>query len=1274
MTKTFKSVWHSGKSRFMAAFLSLLMFVGYFGAPVQVNAASKVVKLSNMSMTDEFVLKNYKMSSNETTWTFYSLWPKTDEVVNYLDSTHSKYNSGALYDDSTLKIGDIGPMDAWVCSGSLYAEKVESYANRYFNTYKTKNMVCLVVKCNGTPTDGYTLYGYGICDVPYTAVAKYSQYLNTSNLKNAKVTLSTTAGTVNNTYITNVPENATVTVKVSPNTGYTLSADKITATVLGATISDPTPDGNGNIIFTVTNFKSSTTIYVKGSADPIPAGQLDDFTITANDEGYEFKNYSDGSNCVYYALYPDTDAFTEFLNNTVANYKKGDEISNYIEIGGKNVSLKGYVGTVSKKNFEEYADNAIESYGGTKLKCIVYNCSYYGDLSSYGVCDVPYNYIPKHDVVISDEYLRNVSASISASAGTVQGNRVYKLPEGESITVTLTPYEDYMIDADSITFRSGSFKVSDPTVNDDGSVTYTISNVTDDATIYIECTAERFPAEKLNDFKVTTDGESYKFENYSDGSDYVYYLIYPDTYALEDYLNNVAANYKNGDYISSYVEIGGYNVSLKKYDGSITKEDLEEYADNAIESYGGTKVKCIVYNCSYYGDLTSYGVCDVPYAYIPKHDVTFYDYNVSHAKLSISAAAGRVDGNTVYKLPENESVTVTITPDEDYKIKADDIKFDGENITVSAPTVNSNGSITYTVSNFKSNAIVNVTAAAKEKYPQCSLVIAKNTTYAVDYSFYTADGTPITDSTIVKVGDKVTVVVKPSADNYQFAEGYAPKLVYNGKEVTAVVKDGAYEYTVEIAEAEEDNREAYFEISGAAIPEGSKIVKASSLKDGEKYVGSDYVINDLDTAVSFTVSGSEIVIEPNDCHIINETYKDSEFVYSSENNEFKRVFAHPEFTEEKYSAKRAEGYADDEIVINAYLNCTEDSVVDIALSGEGEYFTLADGVLSDEGITYNSGVNAIPVYVKAELPVGTYEAVITATSDYGTSSTTVSFIVVKAIKLSELVEGTPVSVGDILYNDADKTAHIKLGETVIDVETNEDITISDMYENYIITYTGSVTDEETGETTYNFMVVEKEVPPEEPVIDPFKYSDPLIPSYYNGSDNTLAPKAPAPTTSNGRESGWKNVIKRIGKTDEGKTVTINMNGVTEIPTEVIKAAIDNKVDLKVKLDKEIIWTIDIDSLDEGAVDLGAELVKITKDDAQNVTITLISGKKAAFNGTVTVKLGAANNGKYANMYYVNDNGERVLVDSAKIVNGFTTLVVPNASEFIIVISDKPLTK
>ncbi len=161
--------------------------------------------------------------------------------------------------------------------------------------------------------------------------------------------------------------------------------------------------------------------------------------------------------------------------------------------------------------------------------------------------------------------------------------------------------------------------------------------------------------------------------------------------------------------------------------------------------------------------------------------------------------------------------------------------------------------------------------------------------------------------------------------------------------------------------------------------------------------------------------------------------------------------------------------------------------------------------------------------------------------------------------------------------------------------------------------------------------------------------------------------------------GWDAIADEIADAEDGDTVTVDMNGSTELPEEIIEQIQGKDIDLVIELENGAVWTINGESVtDPSDIDLGVEFeanipVKVINevtDECEYITISLAHDGDFGFTAVLTVNMGDENEGLYANLYWYTD-GDTEFICSDKIDSkGDADLTFTHASEYVIVIDEE----
>ena len=223
-------------------------------------------------------------------------------------------------------------------------------------------------------------------------------------------------------------------------------------------------------------------------------------------------------------------------------------------------------------------------------------------------------------------------------------------------------------------------------------------------------------------------------------------------------------------------------------------------------------------------------------------------------------------------------------------------------------------------------------------------------------------------------------------------------------------------------------------------------------------------------------------------------------------------------------------------------------------------------------------------------------------------------------------------------------------------------------------YTGDVYCTVCGEKIKDGEIIPALEKPEDPKpVDP-KPTEPVAPS---------APSYPTgnPSSSPAKDK-WETAISEINKITSG-TVTIDMrDGKTVIPAEILALVKGKNIDLVLNMRNGTSWTINGESVEiaksvdmgirKGTSNIPASVLNTVTGERFTVQMSLKYDGEFGFFAELSVDLGSRNDGRYADLYYYNEKSKEMeIIDSSEIIGGKAGFVMSHASEYAIVISDKP---
>ena len=185
--------------------------------------------------------------------------------------------------------------------------------------------------------------------------------------------------------------------------------------------------------------------------------------------------------------------------------------------------------------------------------------------------------------------------------------------------------------------------------------------------------------------------------------------------------------------------------------------------------------------------------------------------------------------------------------------------------------------------------------------------------------------------------------------------------------------------------------------------------------------------------------------------------------------------------------------------------------------------------------------------------------------------------------------------------------------------------------------------------------------------------------------------APTPTPdpdpsgpSTGESDGWESIADEITATDDDDSITIDMNGETEVPAEIFEDVAGKDVDLVFDMGDGLSWSVNGQDIPEGTnltdLDLGVDLgtdgipvdvINAITGEKDSVQITLAYDGDFGFTLTLTAPLGEDNAGYWANLYHFDEDTEAMNFEAAAEIgaDGSVSLPLSHASQYAIVIDD-----
>ena len=185
-------------------------------------------------------------------------------------------------------------------------------------------------------------------------------------------------------------------------------------------------------------------------------------------------------------------------------------------------------------------------------------------------------------------------------------------------------------------------------------------------------------------------------------------------------------------------------------------------------------------------------------------------------------------------------------------------------------------------------------------------------------------------------------------------------------------------------------------------------------------------------------------------------------------------------------------------------------------------------------------------------------------------------------------------------------------------------------------------------------------------------------------DPTPTPDPDPSGPSTGESDGWESIVDEITAADDGDSITIDMNGETEVPAEIFENVAGKDVDLVFDMGDGLSWSVNGQDIPEGTnltdLDLGVDLgtdgipvdvINAITGEKDSVQITLAYDGEFGFTLTLTAPLGEDNAGYWANLYHYDEDTEAMNFEAAAEIgaDGSVSLPLSHASQYAIVIDD-----
>jgi len=164
------------------------------------------------------------------------------------------------------------------------------------------------------------------------------------------------------------------------------------------------------------------------------------------------------------------------------------------------------------------------------------------------------------------------------------------------------------------------------------------------------------------------------------------------------------------------------------------------------------------------------------------------------------------------------------------------------------------------------------------------------------------------------------------------------------------------------------------------------------------------------------------------------------------------------------------------------------------------------------------------------------------------------------------------------------------------------------------------------------------------------------------------------------------VLDALSSLETPLEVVVNMNGATELPSEIISLIAGKNIDLTLEMGEGILWIINgntVTSTDIGDIDLGVnkgsstipvDVVNEVTGERYSIQLEIAHEGDFGFTATLSVNMEEENAGYYANLFYYNvETAGLEFVSYAQIdTEGNAALEFTHASAYTIVVSEEPM--
>lgn len=186
------------------------------------------------------------------------------------------------------------------------------------------------------------------------------------------------------------------------------------------------------------------------------------------------------------------------------------------------------------------------------------------------------------------------------------------------------------------------------------------------------------------------------------------------------------------------------------------------------------------------------------------------------------------------------------------------------------------------------------------------------------------------------------------------------------------------------------------------------------------------------------------------------------------------------------------------------------------------------------------------------------------------------------------------------------------------------------------------------------------------------------------------PKTPAPFLrgENGKE-GWAVITETVTEAEDGDTVIVDMNGSSVVPGDVFDRIRGKDITVEFDLGNGILWKVNGQSVEKGNVGdidftvragedandtIPLEIINNLTGERTYMNLSLAYEGEFGFEAVLSLNVGTANAGLYANLFYYNEATKELEFLCAGEIgqDGGAELTFTHASEYTIVIDEQSM--